>query len=190
MPRLKLRIFCQDFAAHFLHVNRSVQPALAVAIHSAIWNWIEGYPTDFIILHQKGKRLDGGAETLFDIVHSMATTGDGPSKAKAFWPTQAALLLLCPDILDKAIHREGGSNVTKKASQSFAQTVAALKLMRNYDYRRAFSRPSGNRVRRRIWMSQLCYAMSTFVKLVPLSPSATTDMLYMSMFVISDRNFK
>jgi hypothetical protein len=101
---------------HFSHIRRSIQPALAVAIHSAIWNWIEAYPTDFILLHQKGKRIDIGAETLFDIFHSVATANDGPSKAKAFWPTQAALLLLCPDILDKAIHGESGSSVTKKAS--------------------------------------------------------------------------
>jgi hypothetical protein len=101
---------------HFSHVKRAVQPALAVAIHSAIWNWIEGYPTDFILLHQKGKRIDSGAETLFDVVHSMATTSEGQSKAKAFWPTQAALLLVCPETLDKAIHGEAGSNVSKKAS--------------------------------------------------------------------------
>lgn len=101
---------------HFSHIRRSTQPALAVAIHSAIWNWIEAYPTDFILLHQKGKRIDISAETLFDIFHGVATSNDGPSKAKAFWPTQAALLLLCPDILDKAIHGESGSSLTKKAS--------------------------------------------------------------------------
>lgn len=72
---------------------------------------------DFILLHQKGKRIDSGAESLFDIVYSSSNAGDGPSKAKAFWPTQAALLLLCPDILDRAIHSEAGSSATKKVSR-------------------------------------------------------------------------
>lgn len=71
---------------------------------------------DFILLHQKGKRIDSGAESLFDIVYSSSNAGDGSLKAKAFWPTQVVLLLLCPDILDKAIHNEAGSSTTKKVS--------------------------------------------------------------------------
>ncbi|KAJ9120212.1 hypothetical protein QFC22_003112 [Naganishia vaughanmartiniae] len=116
LDQTKLTSVIKDFASHFLHIKRSVQPALSVAVHSAIWNWVEAYPVEFTALHKKGKRVDGGAETLFDIIHGLATTGNGPQKAKAFWPTQAALLLLCPDILDKAIHGETGSSVTKKAS--------------------------------------------------------------------------
>ena len=104
-----------EFTTHFLHMKRSAQPAVAHAIESIIMNWVESRPSEFVNLLKNGKRLDGGAEVLFDQVHSLATLPENTKRLRAFRPAKMALLIVCPDILLKAMHGETtGSMMTKK----------------------------------------------------------------------------
>jgi neurofibromin 1 len=104
-----------EFTTHFLHIKRSAQPAVAHAIESIIMNWVESRPSEFVNLLKNGRRLDGGAEVLFDQVHNLATLPENTKRLRAFRPAKMALLIVCPDILSKALHGETtGSTMTKK----------------------------------------------------------------------------
>ena len=104
-----------EFTTHFLHMKRSAQPAVAHAIESVIMNWIESHPLEFVNLLRSGKRLEGGAEVLFDQVHNLASLPENTKRLRAFRPAKMALLIVCPDILTKALHGEtSGSTMTKK----------------------------------------------------------------------------
>lgn len=81
--------------AHFKKAG--VQYAVARVLRKAIWNWIDHYPMEFVSLCQKGVRLPGNPDALFDIFDSWA--GSSNSKRKEFWPVMTMLLILCPDIM-------------------------------------------------------------------------------------------
>lgn len=85
---------------------------IAVMLRRAIWNWIENYTSEFSLLCYNQTRMDGSPEILFDIFNSLADT----TKRKAiFWPVQAMLLTLCPDILISPSLTNGQSH-NKKVS--------------------------------------------------------------------------
>ena len=78
-------------------------------------NWIESRPQEFVNLLQTGARIEGGADVLFDQVHNMASVATSPKELRSFRPAKMALLLICPDILTKAMHGETkGGVMTKK----------------------------------------------------------------------------
>jgi neurofibromin 1 len=67
------------------------------------------------------KRLDGGAETLFDMTNAMI---DGGRRRNLLWPFQTALLLLLPDVFEVA------SNMRDAKSGSISKKVSFLEGLR------------------------------------------------------------
>jgi neurofibromin 1 len=101
-------------------MKRSAQPAVAHAVESVIMNWVESHPLEFVNLLRAGKRLDGGAEVLFDQVHNLANLPENTKRLRAFRPAKMALLIVCPDLLLRALHGEtSGNTLTKKASWAY-----------------------------------------------------------------------
>jgi neurofibromin 1 len=99
-------------------MKRSAQPAAAHAIESIIMNWVQSHPLEFVQLLRSGKRIEGGADALFDQVHSLATLPENVKGLRAFRPAKMALLIVCPDILLKCLQGEAtGSGSTKKVSK-------------------------------------------------------------------------
>ncbi|KAI9597754.1 hypothetical protein BDF19DRAFT_434347 [Syncephalis fuscata] len=92
----RLSMVLQELGTVFLQMKRSAQQVTAVVLRRSIWNWIEVYPMDFAQLCRSQKRLEGGPEILFDQCNSVA---DSHRRKMVFWPLQAMLLVLCPDIL-------------------------------------------------------------------------------------------
>lgn len=63
-----------------------------------------------------GRRIEGGAEVLFDVIYTLSESSD---KRKVFaWPVLTMLLCLLPDSLEKLVIGESGraSGMIKKVS--------------------------------------------------------------------------
>ncbi|KAJ3298331.1 Ras GTPase activating protein ira2 [Borealophlyctis nickersoniae] len=86
--------------AELSHISKSfgkrAQFLTAIVLRRAIWNWIEVFPVEFLVLCQSGKKLEGNPDTLFDIFGSAS---ESSRRKVLFWPVQTTLLILCPDIL-------------------------------------------------------------------------------------------
>ena len=69
------------------------QRAIAVHLRSAIWNWIDVFPSEFNdAIRVKGK-TEGAPERVFDLLYSAAHAGS----EKVFWPTLTILNCISPD---------------------------------------------------------------------------------------------
>lgn len=97
---------------------------MSVVFRRAIWSWIESFPREFDEMSNSGRRMEGGVETLFDVIYILSESSD---RRKAFaYPLLSMLLTLMPDILEKL---EGGgrsAGIIKKL-QFFENLRKALK---------------------------------------------------------------
>lgn len=97
----------------FMHLKRSAQNAMCTVLRGAIWHFITAYPYAFADLYNGSKRLpivgQGQPENLLDMLSSLP--GTSIAQKGAIWQTQAALLVLCPDIVAKLVAHTGeGAN--------------------------------------------------------------------------------
>ncbi|KAE8216200.1 hypothetical protein CF327_g640 [Tilletia walkeri] len=116
LQRGKLSAVIQEITGAFLHLKRNAQQTLALVLRRAIWAWIQYHPDEFAQLAASGRRLEGGADVLFDHVNNIA---ESTRKKVAFWPMMTALLVLCPDAVNYAAvgdARKGGSSLGKKVA--------------------------------------------------------------------------
>ncbi|PTB71434.1 ras GTPase-activating protein [Trichoderma longibrachiatum ATCC 18648] len=111
----KLGLIIQEICSSFLHFRKSYQNTVAATMPLLIARWIDRYPQEFVRLHRLHRRLDGGADTLFDMTQTV--TDNGRRKALLF-PLQTTLLFLMPDVFEVASNlREAKSNnIMKKVS--------------------------------------------------------------------------
>ena len=117
----KLGYIIQEICSSYLHFRKPYQNAVAVAIPILIMRWIDRYPSEFIELHRFHRRLDGGADTLFDMI--LTATDNGRKKAPLY-PLQTTLLFLMPDIFEVA------SNLREAKSNSVMKRVSFLDALR------------------------------------------------------------
>eukprot|EP01094_Clydonella_sp_ATCC50884_P006709 TRINITY_DN1591_c0_g1_i1.p1 TRINITY_DN1591_c0_g1~~TRINITY_DN1591_c0_g1_i1.p1 ORF type:complete len:2499 (-),score=1256.67 TRINITY_DN1591_c0_g1_i1:167-7663(-) len=111
--------------AHFKKAG--VQFAVARVLRKAIWNWIDHYPMEFVSLCQKGVRLPGNPDTLFDTFDSWA--GSSNSKRKEFWPVMTMLLILCPDIMLETVQEKADGHKSKsKFLENLKKSLKSNKL--------------------------------------------------------------
>ncbi|KAJ3330367.1 Ras GTPase activating protein ira2 [Blyttiomyces sp. JEL0837] len=104
LNRLRLGTIVAEFNICIKSFAKRVQYLTAIALRRCIWNWIETHPTEFGLLCQSQKRLDGSPEALFLAFNSLADNIANTSRRRTlFWPTQAMLTLLSPDILASVI---------------------------------------------------------------------------------------
>ncbi|KAK6527837.1 Ras GTPase activating protein ira2 [Orbilia ellipsospora] len=100
-----------DIYAAFYHIKKPHQQLIAQLLPDTILKWIDTHPQEFINLHLSQRRLEGGADVLFDIVNNMADSG---KKKAIFWPMQTALLLLIPEVFLASMLGETNRNVNAK----------------------------------------------------------------------------
>lgn len=130
-PRLGLII--QEICSSYLHFRKPCQNTVAVVVPLLITRWIDRCPDQFLRLHLLQKRLDGGADTLFDMIQ----TGIDHGKRKGIlYPLQITLLLLLPDVFEVA------SNMREAKSNSLVKKVSFLdglrKALRNGNERAGY----------------------------------------------------
>jgi neurofibromin 1 len=117
----KLGQVIQEFCGSFLHLRKPFQYTSAIAVPLLITRWLDQNPEEFVQLHVEHKRLDGGADTLFDMTNTMVDSG----KWKAtLYPFQNALLFLLPDVFQVA------SNMRDAKSSGMIKKVAFLESLR------------------------------------------------------------
>ncbi|KAI9026450.1 hypothetical protein CLU79DRAFT_741805 [Phycomyces nitens] len=107
----RLVMVLTEISSSFIHLKKSAQLVVALVLRRAIWNWIETYPYEFMQLYHQQRRIEGGADALFDICCSLADT---TRKKAVFWPFQTMLLVVCPDLLFAATVPDGRNASTKK----------------------------------------------------------------------------
>jgi neurofibromin 1 len=117
----KLGQIIQEFCGSFLHLKKSFQNMVAIVLPLLITRWLEQNPGEFVDLHITHKRLDGGADTLFDMTNSMVDSGRWKS---LLYPFQTALIFLLPDVFEVA------SNMRDAKSSSMVKKVTFLESLR------------------------------------------------------------
>lgn len=117
----KLSIVIQELCGSFLHLRKTFQSTVAVVLPSLITRWLERNPEEFVKLHTMHKRLDGGAETLFDMSNTLF---DGGKRKSLVFPFQTSLLFLLPDVFEVA------SNMRDIKSNSISKKVSFLEMLR------------------------------------------------------------
>lgn len=74
-------------------MRTDAQCAIAVHLRSAIWNWIDVFPSEFNdTVRVKGK-TEGTPERVFDLLYSAVHAGS----EMIFWPTLTILNCISPD---------------------------------------------------------------------------------------------
>ena len=117
----KLSVVIQELCGSFLHLRKAYQTTVAIVLPLLINRWLERNPEEFIDLHTMHKRLDGGAETLFDMSNTMF---DGGKRKALLYPFQTSLLFLLPDVFEVA------SNMRDVKSSSMSKKVSFLEMLR------------------------------------------------------------
>ncbi|ORY28775.1 hypothetical protein BCR39DRAFT_533800 [Naematelia encephala] len=127
LDRPKLGQMLQEISSNFLHIKPAAQIALAIVFRHAVWSWIEMNPIEYENLVETNRKLDGGPDTLFDVLHSMSdsTSSSNLVRVKAFYPLMADLLILSPDVLKRLMMGDtgpkGSSGLGKK--QAFLDSL-------------------------------------------------------------------
>jgi neurofibromin 1 len=117
----KLGIIIQEICGCFLHLRKAFQTTVAIVLPLLILRWLERNPQEFIDLHTMHERLDGGAETLFEMSNTMF---DGGKRKSLLFPFQTSLLFLLPDVFEVA------SNMREIKSSSISKKVSFLEMLR------------------------------------------------------------
>ncbi|KAI9645192.1 Ras GTPase activating protein ira2 [Ciborinia camelliae] len=117
----KLGVVIQELCGSFLHLRKAFQTIVAIVVPQLITRWLERNPEEFIELHTMHKRLDGGAETLFDMTNTMIDAG---RRKTLLFPFQTSLLFLLPDVFEVA------SNMRDVKSSSISKKVSFLEMLR------------------------------------------------------------
>lgn len=107
----------QELCQTFIHLRKPAQ-AMSIILRRVIWSWIESFEDEFITLSNAGRRLEGGAEVLFDVIYT--TLAESSDKRKIYaWPALTSLLLLLPDVLEKLVVGEASrsAGLIKKVTQ-------------------------------------------------------------------------
>lgn len=113
----KLGLVIQELCSSYLHFRRPFQNTVAVVAPLLIMRWIDRCPREFVQLHLLHRRLDGGADTLFDMTQTVV---DNARRRALLYPLQTTLLFLLPDVFEVA------SNLREAKSSSMAKKVLFL----------------------------------------------------------------
>ncbi|KAL7276775.1 Ras GTPase activating protein ira2 [Rhizina undulata] len=111
----KLSMVIQEISGSFLPLKKASQNMLAALLPEAIHRWIDSHAKDFVDLHTSHRRLEGGADLLFDFASSLT---DSSKRRAIIWPLQTALVLLIPEVFWVADMRgeQRGNSIAKKVA--------------------------------------------------------------------------
>ena len=125
--RPRLSQILQEASTSFLHIKRPAQVVMATMLRRAIWTFIDAHPLEFEGVIQSERKIEGGAEVLFDILYSMSDIASSSAlrRTKVFYPLMAMLLVLCPDILKRIAMGDMGakSSSVMAKKRSFLDTL-------------------------------------------------------------------
>ncbi|KAH9939229.1 uncharacterized protein BXZ73DRAFT_88953 [Epithele typhae] len=94
LDRAKMTQALQEASSLLMNLKREAQIPVAVALRTAVWNWIELYPDEYNDALRYHRRLDGAPERVFDLLYDVQ---DASRDKAAAWPTLAVLLCISHD---------------------------------------------------------------------------------------------
>jgi hypothetical protein len=94
----RLANMLSELSSSFASLRKPIQPIIAIILHDILRRFLSTNPRIIQTMYEDGKRpaFAGQSEALFDAIFSV---GDTIKKRTATWPTLAALLPLCPEIV-------------------------------------------------------------------------------------------
>lgn len=129
LNRARLSSIIRELSSQFVHLKRSAQSDIALALRRSIWNWIETYPIEYVALVRSNGRLEGAPDVLFDVAHGLSDNG---KKRSYTWPMMSMLLAVCPDVVLKITvgDRTRSQVVARKAAfiESLRKNLKTTKL--------------------------------------------------------------
>lgn len=88
-----------ELSSLLVNMKPESQGAVAVALRTVIWNWIENFTDEFIdVVLSSRRRLDGQPERVFDLLYQLIESGN----KRLLWPTLAILMAASPERLAAA----------------------------------------------------------------------------------------
>lgn len=139
----KLGTVIQELCGSFLHLRKPFQHTVGIVLPLLITRWLERNPQEFEDLHVMHKKLDGGADTLFDMTNTV--TDNGKEKS-IFYPLQTSVLFLLPDVWEVATGMRDVKSSSMAKKMSFLDGLR--KAMRNRNSTAAYCLVSLLRVAR------------------------------------------
>ncbi|KAF3210891.1 Ras GTPase activating protein ira2 [Orbilia oligospora] len=126
----QLTLILIELTAAFYHVKKQYQQLIAQLLPEAILKWIDTHPQEFVNLHLGQRRLEGGADVLFDITYAMADT---VKRRVIFWPMQTTLLLLIPEVFLGSMLGDTARNPNTRRINFLEGLRKTLRLQRSAD---------------------------------------------------------
>ncbi|XP_038058629.1 neurofibromin-like isoform X2 [Patiria miniata] len=88
----------------FPMLRKSVMATLVVSLEKAIWNWMDNYPEEFMMLHDtRESEIQDCCEKLFDMAESQPEMQSAKRKSSV-WLLQVMLLILCPALMNDIVN--------------------------------------------------------------------------------------
>ncbi|KAF8524568.1 hypothetical protein BU17DRAFT_84597 [Hysterangium stoloniferum] len=99
VDKIRLKQVMVELSSLLVNMRTETQGAVAAVLRAVIWNWIEGFPEQFIeVVQSPRRRLEGNPERVFDLLYQLVDPGNKPM----FWPTLSVLLTISPERLKAA----------------------------------------------------------------------------------------
>ncbi len=116
----KMGLIISELFGNFLHLRKVFQNTIAVVVPPLVTRWMEQNPEEFVHMHLTHSKIDGGAETLFD----MALGLDNVRWRSVLYPFLMSLLFLLPNVWEVA------SNMRDAKSNSMSKKITFLENLR------------------------------------------------------------
>ncbi|KAI0638553.1 hypothetical protein C8Q77DRAFT_1047292 [Trametes polyzona] len=94
LDKVKLVQCLQELSSLLMNLKKDAQVPVAIALRTAIWNWIELCPEEFNEALISHRRLDGAPERVFDLLYDLQ---ESTRDKNGSWPTLAVLLSISHD---------------------------------------------------------------------------------------------
>ncbi|XP_037071704.1 neurofibromin-like [Pollicipes pollicipes] len=113
-----------ETTSKFRALNKHSQLNLMRATERAIWNWMDTYPQELMMLQKSpNEDLAKFCDLLFEQLDQFA---DNNKRRAAVWPLQIMLLVLCPKILEEIVNADSGAPCSQRHAKK-KQFIDALK---------------------------------------------------------------
>jgi hypothetical protein len=96
-----------ELSSLLVMMDQKAQIAIAAPLRTAIWNWIEYFPTQFNDVIFSRAKMDGAPERVFDLLYAKVTN----NSERNFWPTLTVLNCIIPE------KSEGGASGASGAAR-------------------------------------------------------------------------
>ncbi|CAA7259350.1 unnamed protein product [Cyclocybe aegerita] len=112
LDRHRLVLLLNQLSSLLVNMRKEAQLAIAVHLRSAVWNWIDIFPSEFNEAIRTRGKTEGAPERVFDLLYSLVP----PGSEKIFWPTLTILNCITSDRIS-ADFQFGGANIHKNRKE-------------------------------------------------------------------------